>query len=208
MQKPELEPKEFEIEELDRPRRVRVRRALELTDYKLMDLPTLYWRVRWSDFKSLSVLPTITNYLERMHTAISDGDSLFLYGGDSVSQLAAYIAKLARSYSYSVMWARAIDAQDNLHERKIWDSEEGSFLERYRTVDLLVIDGFGDEVEAVGRTGRNRVKDLIEYRLAWCRTTVITTTRSVAELDVFYGRGYASKLVDSLSVIGMDGGVS
>lgn len=179
----------------------KLRRELDPRDYDLMDIPALYRDAKWTDFNDTSERLAI--YLGKLHDAVADGDGLFIFGPQrsGKSHLSTYLAKLFRSYSYTVQFARAIDIQDNIHEKNDW-FDEGTFLNRYRTVDVLIIDGLGTEVDAVGR-GRNRVKELIDYRLQENKLMIISTRKSKVELDLIYGDGYADYLFDNMGEIDM-----
>jgi len=173
------------------------KRELTTDDFELMELPKSFWKVKWSDFKNTPDLKYLERYLSRLHTAFEDGDGVFI-GGPQLSgksHLSAYIARLARSYGASVQWAPAIDIQDKIYRRDMFQDNDSdySILERYRKVDLLVIDNLGGEIPAV-RHGRNHVVELIEHRINWNKPMVINCCRD-KDMDTLYHEGYLNWLL-------------
>lgn len=170
-----------------------------------MDLPPAYWHAEWADFCNYEKLVDVLSpYLTRLHYAAAAGDGLFVAGGSRTgkSHLGAYLAKLFLSYSYTVQWADALDLQDHISEKAIWPIDRISYFERYRSVDILVIDDFGAELDAVTRYKRNRVIEIIRHRIKWNKLTIITS--SVKPLDDFYGTGYEDWIMNNFKVIIMN----
>lgn len=170
------------------------KRVLEIGDYDLMQIPAALRATAWADFDEHPKREVIASYLGRLHEAVQDGDNL-LIGGPPMSgksYLSAFIAKVFRQYSYTVLFAQALEIQDRITEKQSW-YDEGPILDRFRNVNVLVVDAYGSELDAI-RGGRNRVKELIEHRTSWHKTTIINTNKTPSELNVAYYDGYAEWL--------------
>ena len=173
------------------------KREVTAEDFELMELPKSFWKVKWSDFNDIADKKHLERYLKRIYAAFEDGDGLFILGPQlsGKSHLSAYIARLARSYSATVQWSSAIEIQDRITRRDTYQDNDFdySILERYRKVDLLVIDNLGGELSAV--RDRNHVTELIENRIHWNKPMVINTYRNEAEMSELYHEGYLNWLL-------------
>lgn len=174
------------------------KRELTADDFQLMELPKSFWKVKWSDFQGIENLKPLERYLGRLHNALEDGDGVFIAGPQlsGKSHLSAYIARLVRSYGASVQWAPAIEIQDRIYRRDVYQENDAdySMLERFRKVDLLVIDNLGSEIPAV-RHGRNHVVELIEHRINWNKPIIINCCRGQEEMAELYHDGYLNWLL-------------
>jgi DNA replication protein DnaC len=174
------------------------KRRLVKEDYEIMEMPLSFRDVTWKEFEPIQSEIKIVPYLQRVCSAMEDGDGLFVTGSPSSgkSRIAAMVAKLVRQYGYTVHWTGSLGLQESMNTYKTYDDGDSEYpmVRRYEQVDCLVVDDLGGEKTAV-KFDRNYVIEVIEKRMTWNKATLVTTNIGIDDLMNRYGESFARKML-------------
>lgn len=178
-------------------------------------VPLNYQRLGWAD--TVGVEPqaqaVVADYLAHLDPYVTGGYGLVLHGnmGTGKTLLSSLLLKtvMLRGYSgYFGTFERLIDSL-----RQSWDDKDREwFHRRIKDVDVLVIDDLGREhkqrvIRRKGEEG-DAVQDLttttatsildevLRWRLAQAKPTVLTTNLPIDRLGQAYGAGVTSLLAE------------
>lgn len=178
------------------------KRELTDSDYELMGLPKLAWGSTWKGIKDEEVKKVLTKYLGMMSEVIDKGISFTISGkgGSGKTYISGYLGKVFRANGYTVQFSSASQIQENINSGVSYGDEQ-SWLERYRRVEVLVIDDLGDE--HVGGHNNNHVVDLIKFRSDWLRIIIVNTKFASTEMRGKYGDHFVDKYLGRNVVVGL-----
>jgi len=160
-------------------------RKLVHDDFVRMNLPKEFWAAS-SDKIPRSAFPSIRNYGTKAEAMIKDGLGFILVGPAGVGKtgIAAVLAKIVKCYGYSVLFVSVSDLREMVRSHIEFDDR--SMLERCKTVDFLVLDNVREEDAKESVIHAASLESLAEQRVAWRRSTVITTRLKPTEFTKFF----------------------
>ena len=161
----------------------RLRRNLKTSDFDRMNLPRDFWRATVNDVPE-SLRNVVRRYLVNTDEMMKRGAGLFLMGDAGVGKtgIAALILKEARARGYTTYFTALWELRECIKNRV--DFEAGvSLLQRCRQVDVLVLDGLGLEDKKDWNLDAHSIEELIRYRGAQRRVTILTTRLGADLLD-------------------------
>jgi len=157
------------------------RRKLVENDLVRMNLPRRFWEARLSmvtDEKNpdgTSLKDLLLKYLENFDAMMQRGAGLLLWGKNGLGKTgaAAVMAKESRRRAKSVLFMTASEYLEAIITKAKFDAQM-SFIDRAKTVDVLVVDDFGKEHKDQKGWGERQFEDLIRYRSANMKATIFT----------------------------------
>jgi DNA replication protein DnaC len=160
-------------------------RKLERDDFVRMNLPSDFWPAS-SDKIPRGAYPSIHNYGTQIGSMLHDGLGFFLVGPAGVGKtgIAAVLAKIAKCYGHSVFFVTISDLREMIRSHIVFDDR--SMLERCKEVELLILDNLREEDAKDSVVNAASLEALIEQRVAWKRSTVITSRMSPAVVPKVY----------------------
>jgi DNA replication protein DnaC len=151
-------------------------RKLTHDDFVRMNLPRDFWPAT-SDKISDSARPSVRQYGSKIKDMLKEGLGFVLIGGPGVGKtgIAAVLAKTAKCYGCSVFFVTVSDLREMI--RAHIDYDDRSILERCKAVDLLILDNLKaeDEKDLSNILNASSLSALVEHRVGWKRSTLITT---------------------------------
>lgn len=175
--------------------------------YESMGLPSNFWHVGWDKVADNDDKKVIEKYLSKRFTVSEcEHDGLFLTGPSSSgkSYLSAFVASVFKSHSFSVQWMAAKDIQNLCVNGVDCVDCECTWFDRFRSVDVLVVDGLGSEI--VKSISQNFVLDILYYRRDWAKISVINSRVDLLGLSNQYADdGFAKMIAGSMPVIVLTG---
>jgi DNA replication protein DnaC len=128
--------------------------------------------------------PTIHNYLKNIRTMTTKPAGLLLTGEAGVGKtaIAALILKEARAYEFTGLFISTWDLRECIRNRVDFD-EAASMTERCRDVDVLVLDNIREEDTKEAIVNDRFIEELVTFRSARKRLTILTTSMSMDTLD-------------------------
>ena len=160
------------------------RRKLRRDDFLRMNLPEDFWRAKVQYVQPSAIKP-VTNYLLKIDRMMALGAGLWLTGGPGVGKtsIAALAAKEARSRGYTVYFTSVWELRECARSRIGFD-DRLSVMGRCQEVDLLILDELRVEDRDQAFLGAKELQDLISFRRAHSRPTIITTRLKAKELAI------------------------
>lgn len=160
-------------------------------EFTRMNLPEEYRAVVLEKVPE-SIRVPVENYCVNVTSMLAEGLG-FIFGGPAgvgKTSAAAVIALAARAARKSVFFATVGDLRELIRNRIPFENEQ-SVLDRCREVDLLIIDSLRVEdgkaaagsFEAKGLS-LDMLEAMIESRVQWKRSTIMTTRLASTELAV------------------------
>lgn len=144
---------------------------------------------------------TVKTYAENLQSHLRMGDGLLLSGkpGTGKTHLATAVVHHALELGVEAM---IVNSTDLLRSLRPSAPEPEKTEEKYRTIDLLVIDDLGKEkfsewVEEV-------IYHLVNYRLNDLRATIITTNLGQVELNERVGQATVDRILQMCAPLRMD----
>ncbi len=124
----------------------------------------------------------------------ADSPSIVMTGktGLGKTHLSLSIAKVAAQLGYGVVYAPAQKLVSNL-EKEHFSNAGDSFMKKYASCDLLIIDDLGAEFQSA--FGTSAIGNLINERLYENRPTIISTNLTGKELAERYSERTASRIL-------------
>lgn len=179
----------------------------------LMGVPKRFCKYTLADFKTAGgnpILKTVKNlvkeYLEDIHQNAEDGMGICFMGSNGVgkSMLSCIILKEFYRNRYScqrVTFSRYISEYTNGWgaSKEDRDVAEQSLLERYKSVEFLVLEEIGKEIDS--RIAKPILEDLLRYREEHSLVTVICTNLSPENLREMYGASVCSLINGNMTTI-------
>jgi DNA replication protein DnaC len=156
-----------------------VRRQLTLVDMERMRIPPRY---REAHFEGVSAGPhkrELYNYLVKLDEMLARGVGLVLSGpnGTGKTSLAVIVLKEARRRGHTGLFVEAATLRDVKFGNRSFE-DEVRLWDRLLEVDVLVLDDLGKGVRDKEGAEERLLDELLRYRGAYCRTTLITTNMS------------------------------
>lgn len=160
-----------------------LRRKLDKGDFQRMNLPEAYWRVKVQGVQE-SVRPTVVNYLRKIGELSALGAGLWLSGTEGVGKtvIAALAAKEARSRGMTVYFTSVWELRECIRSRIGFD-DHVSIMQRCRDVDVLILDELRVDDQKAHFLGGKELEELISFRRAHKRVTLITTRLGAGDLE-------------------------
>ena len=160
-----------------------LRRKLDRSDFRRMNLPEAYWRVKVQGVQD-SVRATVVNYLRKIIEMSALGAGLWLSGTEGVgkSVIAALVAKEARSCGLTVYFTSVWELRECIRSRIGFD-DNVSIMQRCRDVDFLILDELRKDDQSAHFLGGKEIEELISFRRSQKRVTVITTRLPTEDLE-------------------------
>lgn len=157
------------------------RRPLTKSDLVRMNVPKRFWEVTLSGItdrkgeEGLSLKDLVRRYLENFDAMVHRGAGLLLWGKNGLGKTGAAVvlAKECRRRQRSVLFMTAAEYLRSIHD-KLWFDESMTFVDRARTVDVLVIDDFGKEHKDAKGWAERQFEDLIRTRSSDMKVTLFT----------------------------------
>jgi len=162
------------------------RRALEEADFRRMNIPEEYWRVKLQGVNA-PVRPQVGRYLQHIDQRIKDGVGLILGGSPAVGKtgIACLIAKAARLHRHTVFFSALWELREHIRERVMFEHDT-SVLDRSRNVELLVLDGLCEDDAKDYYFGTRTLIALLSLRASYKRPTILTTQLGVSDIRKFF----------------------
>lgn len=150
-------------------------------------LPERYHSARLSDFSQATVQQAVTWLGDR-------GDGLLLVGpaGTGKTHLAAALTRACMEVGQPVMFRRAAELYQAIRESYDQSFAEGTVLNEYAAVRLLVLDDLG--AGALTDFERRYALEVLDKRLNALRPTVVTTNWPLKEIRERMDERIASRL--------------
>jgi DNA replication protein DnaC len=143
-----------------------------------MNLPRSFWRSTIQGIPE-SVRGKIKTFVEKVHEAAERGIGLCLLGAHGVGKTSAasVIAKVARSWGYTVYFTSFWELRDAIRNEEPFD-ESMSVLTRAKTADFLILDNLRDEdfSERDFYLPMRAIEEILSYRVDRSKVTIITTS--------------------------------
>lgn len=158
------------------------RRPLVQADMERMNIPKLLWKVDFDGVQEGPHKDVLGRYLEKLPEMVRRGFGLLLWGNNGVGKTGAavVVAKEARRLAHSVLFVRAADLRTFAFSNRQFDGQE-SWLDRARSVDLLVLDDLGKEGKDVKAESERLFEDVLRYRVGEQKSTILTTNLAESE---------------------------
>jgi DNA replication protein DnaC len=156
-----------------------MRRQLNLKDMERMRIPLRY---RDAHFDGVSAGPhkmELYNYLVALDDMLARGVGLVLHGKNGTGKTSAAVIALkeARRRGNTGLFIEAAALKDIKFGSKGFEGEK-LLWERILDVDVLVLDDLGKGVRDKEGAEERLLDELLRFRGAYCRTTLITTNMS------------------------------
>jgi DNA replication protein DnaC len=161
----------------------RLRRNLVRSDFERMNLPYDFWRATVQDVPD-GLRDIIHRYLVNTDAMMKKGAGLLLMGEPGVGKtgIAALVVKEARARGYTTFFTTVWELRECVKTRI--DFEPGiPILHRCRQVDVLVLDGLDLDYVKDFHLDAHAIEELIRFRGAQRRVTIITTRLDADTLD-------------------------
>jgi len=148
-----------------------------------MNLPKEFWRAKVQQV-SASVQPAVERYLLRIREMVAKGAGLLICGDSGVGKtsVAALIAKESRARGYVTFFVGIWELREAIRSRVMFD-DGVSILDRCREVDVLILDGLREDDAKELYLGERTLEELISYRKARHRVTIVTTCMSMRDIS-------------------------
>jgi DNA replication protein DnaC len=148
----------------------------------------------------------VERFLRHIDSELNSGGGLILWGenGTGKTSAAIVIAKEARRRGAPALFVNAEDLRRASIEKELFH-EEMTLMDRAREVDVLVIDDLGKDHR--GQTGYSDTlfENLIRFRSANCRTTIVTTNLKLVRLRDRYGASMMSVMKETMTPVAAEG---
>jgi len=160
-----------------------MRRKLVKMDLERMNLPEEYWTAR-VDTVSAITRPAVERYMKNIDAMITKAAGLIIHGETGVGKttVAALISKEARSRGRTVFFTRVWELREMIRARIPFDADM-AVAERVREVDVLVLDDLREEDTSEKFFTISEITELVQYRTAWHRLTIITSCMLPEDFD-------------------------
>ncbi len=161
----------------------RLRRNLVRSDFERMNLPRDFWRATVQDVPE-DLRDIVNRYLVNTDAMMKRGAGLLLMGDPGVGKtgIAALISKEARARGYTCYFTTIWELRECVKNRI--DFETGmSVLGRCRDVHVLTLDGLDLTDKKDWNFDVHTIEELIRFRAAQRRVTIITTRLGPDVLD-------------------------
>lgn len=148
-----------------------------------MNLPRDFWRATVQDVPE-DLRDIVRRYLVNTDAMMKKGAGLFLMGDPGVGKtgIAALVVKEARARGYTTFFTALWELRECIKTRI--DFEQGvPILHRCREVDVLVLDGLDLDYLQDYHLDVHGIEELIRFRGAQRRVTILTTQLDAATLD-------------------------
>lgn len=193
-----------------------IRKTLSNSSLVMMGVPKRFCGKTLKDFDTFSKnsLKQVKNFVEdymcNLCNNIDDGNGICFMGSNGVGKsfLSCIILQEAYRHRYScrrVTFSTYINAYTeswgaNKADR---DTIEQDLLDRYKGVELLVLEEIGKEIDS--KIAKPILEDLLRYREEHGLTTIICTNLTPSTLKDIYGASICSLINGSMTVITIDG---
>jgi len=121
--------------------------------------------------------------------------NVFLHGPPGVGKTCAAAALYRKFYEFNdgeSEFISAIRLDSELLEAIKSDQGDGWILNKYRKLQLLILDDFGRE-NASERVKR-QLFDIIDYRQSWRKPTILTSNLSLKQIEERYDPALCSRM--------------
>lgn len=173
------------------------KRPLLTADYEAMGLPERFWKVRFEDIKPGPAKDKLHKFLKlRFESPEREADGLFISGpvGSGKTYMTAFVAKVFKNYSYTTQWVDAQEFQGLANQFR--SDDDGTWLNRFKAVDVLVVNDLGKEV--VGHGHPNYLVDVISYRRDRNKPIVLNTSLEADQMAHKYGESFQKALLSTM----------
>lgn len=156
------------------------RRELTHEDLERMRIPRRYWGASMEEVSRTehrdSPHRIVSKYVRDMAWMRENGVGLLLYGPNGLGKTCAavVIGKEYRRRGATVMFLAAAHIKEAVINRERFD-EHQTLMERAKSVDVLLLDDLGKEIEDSTGFGKRTLDDLVRSRAASSKVTFITT---------------------------------
>jgi DNA replication protein DnaC len=152
----------------------------------LMRLPQRFWGAKYAEIVDDQLRGVVERYLRQLDAMLDGGDGLLFWGANGVGKTCAacVIAKEARRRGAPVLFTTAEGLRSAVLEKMPF-SDDMLFIDRARSVDVLLLDDLGKEHRGKGWSD-STFENLFRERSAARRTTLITTNLTLEQLAERY----------------------
>jgi DNA replication protein DnaC len=144
-------------------------------------VPSEYWDDRIGTIpEECAYKEVVLRYVESAADHVRAGRGVYFYGesGMGKSGAAAIIAKAAIDSGVTVLWLPVADIVALCDVRNEF-SPDLKYIDRVMQVNLLILDGLGDEFPA--EPGRAQVRRILSLRAERGRATIVTAENSILD---------------------------
>lgn len=168
---------------------VSYRRELDISDLERMRIPRRYWNSKFDDISEsiiqgsdLSPKKVVEKYISNMSEMRKSGCGFIFFGNNGVGKscMSVVIAREYRRRGYTVLFMEAADLKRMVIEKEYFDDDD-TYWDRFRSVDVLVLDDFGKGIMDTTGFGASLFDELIRARNSRKLVTIITTNLPVSE---------------------------
>lgn len=164
-------------------------RALTREDLERLKIGRHYWTADLEELhQGTRHRRLVLEYCDKIHRLRERGKGLLLWGdnGRGKTYAAACILKFARSWGYSGLLVRATDIVPSIVEG--WEFERNlhgrqNYEQRMRSVDFLVIDDLGKEIEGKSGFSVSALDRILRDRAQDAKPVIITTNLPLSSKD-------------------------
>lgn len=156
-------------------------------------------------------LDYIRNYINNLPSELNKNHGLFLYGSNGVGKsfIASLIIKEAYICRYTSRRCTFVDYVSKytdlwkIKDKEILEEEEGLFYHNYKSVDFLVIEEIGKEIDS--KISASVLEDLLRYREEHGLVTIICANLTPKEIVEKYGNSVGSLIKGNFTPIKLVG---
>ncbi len=178
----------------------------------LMGVPKSFCEYTLDDFDTFNdsglkeVKKFVSDYIQNIHSNLKNGRGIMFIGSNGVgkSMLSCIILKEAYTYRYT---CRRITFSAYIQEyTRSWnvdrdekESAEINFNSTYRSIELLVLEEIGKEIDS--KIAKPILEDLLRYREEHNLSTIICCNITPSEFVDLYGKSIQSLVNGSCSLV-------
>lgn len=179
----------------------------------LMRIPQRFWEVTFAEvgmkdghLVGASLRRAVESYLRHIDDNLDSGSGLLLWGenGTGKTCAAVVIAKEARRRGAPALFVNAEDLRIATIEQTPFH-EDMTLMDRAREVELLVIDDLGKDYRGATGYSDRLFENLLRYRSANCRTTIITTNLKPVRLLERYKKSMMDVIKEAMAPVAAEG---
>lgn len=172
------------------------RELISNTALTLSGIPISYQGISWNDYKfsSEALKKLLVGYTTHCDEMFEDNISMLLSGSNGAGK--TYAASIILQYCYSHYYSvRLLTFKDLISK-----AFNGESTEVYNTVDFLVLDELGAEVNLKSSSEKSLLEELLKTRFANGLPTIICTNLDLEQIKNRYGNTVYSMLCEYIKV--------
>ena len=172
------------------------REAISNVALTLSGIPVSYQGISWNDYKfsSEALQKLLTGYTNHCDAMFEDNVSILLSGSNGAGK--TYAASIILQYCYSHYYSiRLLTFKDLISK-----AFNGESMDIYNTVDFLVLDELGAEVNLKSSSEKSLLEELLKTRFANGLPTIICTNLDLEQIKNRYGNTVYSMLCEYVKV--------